>query len=88
MPARCANTERARNWKGVPLNTNHTRKVLTISDVMEMTGRGVSVVGDALRSGALKGVQSRPRASWVITEAAVDAWIAEGCPRYGRAVSA
>ncbi|WP_267625949.1 helix-turn-helix domain-containing protein [Gordonia sputi] len=60
-----------------------TRKVLTISDVMEMTGRGVSVVGDALRSGALKGVQSRPRASWVITEAAVDAWIAEGCPRYG-----
>ncbi|MDF3280446.1 hypothetical protein [Gordonia sp. N1V] len=63
------------------------RKTLSIPDVVEMTGRGTTVVGDALRSGALHGSQSQPRGTWFITEAAVDAWIAAGCPRYGKAAS-
>ena len=35
-----------------------TRKTLTIPDVVAMTGRGTTVVGDALRSGALHGSQA------------------------------
>lgn len=66
------------------MTTRTVRKPLTIPDVVEMTGRGTTVVGDALRSGALKGSQAQPRDRWFITEAAVDAWIAAGCPRYGR----
>ena len=65
-----------------------TRKTLTIPDVVAMTGRGTTVVGDALRSGALHGSQAQPRGTWFITERAVDAWIAQGCPRYGQSVSA
>jgi hypothetical protein len=62
-----------------------TRKTLTIADVAEVTGRSANVIYDALNSSALTGTQSRPGARWFITEAAVDAWIAAGCPRYGRA---
>lgn len=71
------------------MTTQHTerRKTLTISDVAEVTGRSANVIYDALNSGALTGTQSRPGARWFITPAAVDAWIAAGCPRYGRVVS-
>lgn len=61
------------------------RKALGITDVIEMTGRGYNVVGDALRSGALVGHQAIRGGRWFTTEAAVDAWIAEGCPRFGTA---
>lgn len=63
------------------------RKALTIPDVAAMTGRGANVIYDALNSGALTGSQARPGARWFITEAAVDTWIAAGCPRYGQVAS-
>lgn len=65
------------------VTTHNTRKALTISDVVAMTGRSANVIYDALNSGALDGNHSMRGGRWFITEAAVDAWIAEGCPRYG-----
>ena len=40
------------------------------------------MIYDALNSGALDGSHSMRGGRWVITERAVDAWIADGCPRY------
>ena len=60
---------------------------LRVRDVSEATGRGRTLIYDALNSGALAGSQSGPRGIWFITQAAVDAWIAVGCPRYGRVAS-
>ncbi|AZG43483.1 hypothetical protein [Gordonia insulae] len=65
-------------------STAQARKALRIKDVAAITGRSLNVVGDALRSGALTGNQSAPGGTWFTTEAAVDRWIAQGCPRYGR----
>lgn len=70
------------------MTTHNTRKVLTITDVAALTGRSANVIYDALNSGALDGSHSMRGGRWFITEAAVDAWIAQGCPRYGQAVSA
>lgn len=59
------------------------RRALRVRDVQEITGRGVNYVGDALRSGALRGAQSGPGGTWFTTDEAVDEWIYDGCPRYG-----
>lgn len=64
-----------------------TKKALTVADVRAMTGRSPNVIGDALRSGALAGHQATKGGRWYVTEKAVDAWIAKGCPRYGQAVA-
>lgn len=57
-------------------------KPLSVNDVRALTGRGLTVIYDAVVSGALESSQSKPGARYFITEQAVQRWVEQGCPRW------